>query len=530
LLAENKELVGFRSGDFTTTRDVFPKKQVAPIKYLRSNTWRFADYDRDGAEDLLVGHDSWDNFGWFDTNDWYRRYSASGKWTGGAPEGRVYWLRNSGTPAEPRYLDAQPVLAAEAPAATYGAPTPNLADFDGDGDLDLLCGSFLDHFTYFQNIGTRTEPRYAAGVRLPVTMDLQMIVPTAVDWDGDGDFDLICGDEDGRVALIENSGTVERGIPKFLPPHYFQQEADELDAGVLVTPVGFDWDGDGDEDIVCGQSAGYLMWFENLSGAKVDAPKWSAPRKLKADGKIIRIMAGGNGSIQGPAEAKCGYTTISVAVWDEDGLPDIIANSIWGRVVWFRNIGTRTSPKLTSERPVEVAWTGAPPKPEWYWWNPGPGELATAWRTTPAVVDFDRDGRQDLIMQDHEGWLAFYARRADGALDPGRRALCDSMGAPIRVNAGAGGRSGRRKLCVTDWDGDGRLDLLLNGKNAEFWRGLGQQEGKWLFRKEGDVSTRNIEGHDTSPTTVDWDGDGVRDLLIGAEDGKLYYLRNPRKP
>lgn len=35
-------------------------------------------------------------------------------------------------------------------------------------------------------------------------MDLQMIVPIAFDWDNDGDLDLIVGDEDGRVAFIEN--------------------------------------------------------------------------------------------------------------------------------------------------------------------------------------------------------------------------------------------------------------------------------------------------------------------------------------
>ena len=49
-----------------------------------------------------------------------------------------------------------------------------------------------------------------------------------------------------------------------------------------------------------------------------------------------------------------------------------------------------------------------------------------------------------------------------------------------------------------------------------------------LFAPPVNVSDRNIEGHDTSPTTVDWDGNGVRDLLIGAEDGRLYFLRNPR--
>ena len=85
-------------------------------------------------------------------------------------------------------------------------------------------------------------------------------------------------------------------------------------------------------------------------------------------------------------------------------------------------------------------------------------------------------------MQDHDGWLAIYTRRPGGSLEPGQRILCEANGEPIRMNAGSGGRSGRRKLCVVDWDGDGQLDLLLNGKNAEFWRGLGAKDGKWRFK------------------------------------------------
>ncbi len=106
------------------------------------------------------------------------------------------------------------MLAAGQPLEVFGWPSPNFADWDGDGDLDLLCGEFLDGFTYFENIGSRTHPEYAAGRRLvgsdgrPLVMDLQMITPTAIDWDGDSDLDLICGDEDGRVAFIENTGSL----------------------------------------------------------------------------------------------------------------------------------------------------------------------------------------------------------------------------------------------------------------------------------------------------------------------------------
>ena len=67
-----------------------------------------------------------------------------------------------------------------------------------------------------------------------------MITPTAIDWNEDGHVDLIVGDEDGRVAWVKNSGKLEEGIPQFLPPRYFQQEAKDVKFGALVSPVSFD--------------------------------------------------------------------------------------------------------------------------------------------------------------------------------------------------------------------------------------------------------------------------------------------------
>ncbi len=509
---------------------------------VRANQWKYGDYNGDGRLDLIVGIGDWTDYGWDNA------FNAEGQWTRGPLHGYVYWLRNAGSNHQPRYEAPVKVVADGEPVDVFGMPSPNFADFDGDGDLDLLCGQFVDHFTYFENIGTRAEPRYAAGRPLthdgkPLTMDLCMIVPVAVDWDRDGDVDLVVGEEDGRVALVEHTGRVVDGLPVFLPQRRFRQQAEAVKFGALVTPFSCDWDDDGDEDLLCGNTAGYIGFIENLDGR--DPPKWAEPVYLRAGGEIIRIQAGSNGSIQGPCEAKWGYTTLSVADWDGDGLRDIIVNSIWGKVVWFRNVGSRGKPRLTEAQPIRVEWGMQPPQPAWNWWTPQNGELATQWRTTPYVMDLNNDGLNDLVMLDHEGYLAFFQRTMrDGKLvvlpprrifqgqdacvyDQAGRAVKKESG-PLRLNGGSAGKSGRRKFCFADWDGDGRLDLLVNSESISFLRNVAEKDGEFIFRDEGPVCARRLAGHTTSPTIVDWDRDGVPDLLIGAEDGFLYYLKNPR--
>jgi len=499
---------------------------------VRHNQWRYCDYDADGRTDLIVAIEDWSFYGWDDAWD------QSGKWVNGPLHGWVYVFLNRGSETAAAYEQPFRVQAGGRDLDVFGCPSPNFEDFDGDGDLDLICGEFLDGLTWFENVGSRAEPEYSAGVRLraesgqPLVMDLQMIVPVAIDWDLDGDVDLVVGDEDGRVGLLENvTVTGQRGAPVFRAPVYFRQQAEALKCGALATPVGVDWDGDGDTDLVSGNTAGYVEVFHNLSGAGVAEPRWSAGERLRVGGDVFRVQAGLNGSIQGPAEAKWGYTTLSVADWDADGLPDIIYNSILGRVSWLKNEGTRAEPRFRESRPVDVEWVGAQPELAWGWLRPEGAGLLTQWRTTPVAVDLNRDGLMDLVMLDHEGYLAFFERvRRDDRLilRAPRRAFVDQQGQPIRLTSGVAGKSGRRKLCATDWDGDGLTDFLLNSANADLLRCVESGSGVWVMVPAGTLAKRNIEGHDVSPTTVDFDGDGVPDFLGGAEDGRFYFLRNSR--
>lgn len=507
MLKENLEYPDFKKTGAAKGNKIYHTTKIHPGK-TRARMWRYVDWEGDGDQDIVVGVGDWTDY------EWDHAYDRQGRWQNGPLHGWVYLIKNndgeySKTPVK--------INAGGAPIDVYGWPSPNFVDFDNDGDLDLLCGEFLDGFTYFQNLGTREAPEYAAGHKLvatdgnPLVMHLQMITPTAYDWDQDGDQDLIVGDEDGRVALVENVSGKDSVIPEFKQPVYFQQEADTLKFGALATPYAHDWDNDGDEDLVCGNTAGNIAIFSNLDGK---GTKWSAPELIEADGKTFRVLAGENGSIQGPAEAKWGYTTLSVADWDEDGRDDIIYNSIWPKLQLLQN-----TEKGLVEKPLSF-WTEEAP-PAFYWWQTLAENLQTQWRTTPLATDFDGDGKLDLVILDQEGYLTCQSRANEET-----RIFIDENNELIRLNQKTAGSSGRYKIDVVDWDGDGRLDLLVNSENATWYRNCEDRDGKIVLKKVGNLAKRNVAGHTSSPTACDFDKDGKPDLVIGAENGRIYFIKH----
>jgi len=513
----------FRGGYFNDVRANKLGQPVAvklPREYHvgRDDFYFPVDWDGDGRIDVLNGPSDWREYGWDDAFD------AQGKWLRGPLHGPVYWFRNTGTNDAPVYEKPVRLQAGGGrDIDQYGSPVPQAYDWFKRGVFDLFAGSFVDTVTLYKSTGKRGELQ--AGVSLPYRAELCMIQPRVVNWHGDGRPSLVIGEEGGNVTLLENLAA-HGNEPRWAKPRYLEQVDPYVKSASLIRPVAADWDGDGDLDIIAGNSGGFLHWIENVGDRKT--PIFSDRGYLKTpDGQAIRRVAGENGSIQGPAEAKWGYTNPSVADWDLDGTLDIVVNDIWGHVVWHRGLPGKNRGVVEPARDVEVEWASSPPKPEWVWWQPKPKQLVTQWRTTPRVVDWNRDGLPDLVMLNHQGYLSLYARRRCGGglcLDPPQRIFLEPNGRFLNMARGRAGASGRRKIELVDWDGDGDLDLLTDSDEGPLWyQNTGTQE-KPVMALRGLVVNAPLAGHNPTPNAADWNGDGKLDLLIGAEDGFLYYF------
>lgn len=485
----------------------------------RDDLWYPVDWDRDGRIDVLAGVSDWRDYGWDDA------FNAKGEWTRGPLHGYIWFHRNTGSNQQPVWAEPVQLNAGGKIIDRYGSPAPNPVDWFGKGRLDLIAGNFLDTVALFRNTGTEL----AAGADVqaggkPLRMDLCMIQPRVAQWHKDGRPSLLVAEEDGTISLVEN--TAPKGQePRLAAPRYLMQIDPYIKSGALSRPVAVDWNADGKLDILTGNSAGYIQLFGN-TGTR-ENPAFEDRGYLKAGGETIRRIAGPNGSVQGPAEIKWGYSNPSVADWDLDSKLDLIVNDIWGDVVWYRNTGTKQKPELAPAQPVQVEWAGPPPKPDWVWWDPKPKQLLTQWRTTPFVVDWDRDGLPDLAMMNHQGYLALFRRtRAGGDLKllPPERIFLQPNGRFLNLAAGRAGASGRRKVNLVDWDADGDLDLVSDSDDGPVWFENTGSQAKPVMTPRGTILRVKLNGHNPTPNAADWNGDGKLDLLVGAEDGFLYYF------
>lgn len=196
--------------------------------------------------------------------------------------------------------------------------SPQLVDFDADGHMDLLAATFegtvflvrgsADGYLPFERVvdadgdnvqltdswsresaSWEVADRSREGSTNPKD---HCIAASAVDWDGDGDLDLLLGAKGGRLYVQENVGS--RRAPRYatfnVPVRTSAGPSDDAAAAPiratehLVVPGGctaprvVDWNGDGAFDLVCGSFAGGVFLYTNRGTAS--APAFGAPIAL----------------------------------------------------------------------------------------------------------------------------------------------------------------------------------------------------------------------------------------------------------
>ena len=93
--------------------------------------------------------------------------------------------------------------------------------------------------------------------------------PRAVDLDGDGDADLVAGDGAGKLHYFEN---VSAGAePEFVGVPASSNPFAGIDVGDGLDPLLADLDFDGDLDLAAGNSLGAIRYFENTGGSAAPA-------------------------------------------------------------------------------------------------------------------------------------------------------------------------------------------------------------------------------------------------------------------
>jgi len=158
---------------------------------------------------------------------------------------------------------------------------------------------------------------------------------------------VIISSEGGIYFYKNRSEKDHSGNLVFENPVHLQQRTPELYGSSLVVPNLVDWDGDGDLDLISGTSLGFIYFNENIGND--ENPKFIDPKRVKAGGYEIHVQPGYNQDIQGPGESRWGYTCPTVVDWTGNGLPDILTGDSRGKFNVYINTGTKTKPFLEPE-------------------------------------------------------------------------------------------------------------------------------------------------------------------------------------
>jgi hypothetical protein len=350
-------------------------------------------------------------------------------------------------------------IATELPGKILGLGGIEIADFDRDGDLDVVVFNRGDGQVYwFENDGTGGWTRHLAG-SLP-TPQLGIAV---LDVDGDGWTDVVFG----RVWLRNPQD------PRRLPftPYFY----DDRIRSEIHDLVAADIDGDSKKDLVALGDREGLFWY-SIPARPGNDVNWQRTT-------ITLDVLDQNGDIHG------GFAPGGIGDLDGDGDADIVLADRW-----LENLdsGTRWTPH------------------RWHFGRRGPwGFSSRSW-----VADVDGDGDNDVVISDCDGQNSGVAWLENDGKQPPRFRV-HYLG-----NRASGTRGSFHALWYADFDGDGLNDILVVEQEDPSILPVGASPRWYLFRRlpgtsvefgEKVILDARLGGHDLR--VADMDGDGDVDIV-----------------
>lgn len=173
---------------------------------------------------------------------------------------------------------------------------PTAVDWDGDGDLDLVVGTFAGSFYLFNGAGRgkfAPTPRRVETASGPLQLNGQHGDPFVIDWDGDGDLDLLSGSSNGGVQWAENSAgpkkpPVLKSFVSLVPAnagHFVECRPEEVTEPAASTRVwAGDVNGDGKLDLLVGDCITLLSPAKGVSESEYQRrhAEWTAAKAALA--------------------------------------------------------------------------------------------------------------------------------------------------------------------------------------------------------------------------------------------------------
>ncbi|MGB0342884.1 MAG: calcium-binding protein, partial [Parvibaculales bacterium] len=236
------------------------------------------------------------------------------------------------------------------------------------------------------------------------------------------------------------------------------------DVGGASAPAFTDLDGDGDLDLVSGETYGtFQVWRKDATG--------------------YTRLTGSNNPFGGIDVGN--WSTPAFADIDGDGDDDLVSGEGDGRFRVWRKDATGYTQLTGSNNPFNGFDVGV--------------------YSAPAFADIDGDGDVDLFSGDDQGGIRFW--RNNGS---------DGFSYVTRYTSGL--YSPRPTL--GDFDGDGDVDMVFGGLfgHTRLWKNNGDN----TFTNTGHPFNIGDVGSSSSPVLADIDGDGDLDLVVGANNGMFH--------